>query len=291
MLEGIIVKGYSGFYYVQSGSCQWECSLRGKYRIKDQKFLVGDRVIIKPLSETKAVIEKVLQRTSELYRPPVANVEQVMIVMSLDDPAPDLTLLDRLLVLVECHGLQMVICFNKADLVGEQVKENYRHLYESIGYPILLTSAKKNLGISAVEKKLRNKISVLAGPSGVGKSSLLNAIQPGLALKTGKVSDKSRRGRHTTRHVQLLSLDIGGFVADTPGFSRLDLPDMKREELVRYFPELAEHGVNCRFASCLHQTEPGCAVRSAYEKGLIDAGRYERYSHFLAEVLRNERRY
>lgn len=291
MLEGIIVKGYSGFYYVQVGSCQWECSLRGKYRIKEQDFLVGDRVQISPLNETKAVIEKVLERTNQLTRPPVANVKQMIIVMALDEPTPDLMLLDRLLVLGELNDLSLVICFNKTDLVGDEIKEKYRDLYVRIGYSVILTNENNNTGISVLADQLKDRISVMAGPSGVGKSSLLNAVQPGLALKIGKVSDKSKRGRHTTRHVELLALKNGGFVADTPGFSLLDLPAMKREDLRYYFPEMAELGDRCRFSTCLHQTEPGCAVRLGLEAGLVNSGRYEHYIYFLAEVMENERRY
>ncbi|NLC77418.1 MAG: ribosome small subunit-dependent GTPase A [Clostridia bacterium] len=291
MLEGIIVKGYSGFYYVQSGSFLWECSLRGKYRIKEQSFLVGDRVLIKPVNESKAVIEKVLPRTNELIRPPVANVEQVVIVVSLADPDPDLMLLDRLLILAEHQELKVLICFNKADLVETAFQEQHYRLYEGIGYRVLLTSVKNMTGISLLKEALRGKISVMAGPSGVGKSSLLNAVQPGLSLKTGTVSQKTRRGRHTTRHVELLSLEGGGFVADTPGFSRLVLPEMKREDLSYYFPELAELKAQCRFSSCLHQTEPGCAVLAAKENNLINTGRYEHYCYLLNEVIQNERRY
>jgi ribosome biogenesis GTPase len=291
MLEGIIVKGYSGFYYVQSGSFLWECSLRGKYRIKDQDFLVGDRVLVKPLNDSKAVIEKVLTRTNQLIRPPVANVEQVVIVVSLANPDPDLMLLDRILVLAEHQELKVVICFNKADLVDEEYQDKHRSLYESIGYDTLLTSVKTMTGISRLLDYLKGKISVMAGPSGVGKSSILNAIQPGLALKTGRVSQKTKRGRHTTRHVELMGLEAGGFVADTPGFSRLDLPEIKKEDLSYFFPEMAELKTGCRFTSCLHQTEPGCAVLAAKDKGSVDMGRYENYSYLLNELIRNERRY
>lgn len=291
MIEGIIIKGYSGFYYVQTDSEVWECTLRGKYRIKNQDFLVGDRVIIRPVNDGKAVIEKVLTRTNQLVRPPVANVEQVIIVMSLGNPPPDLMLLDRLLVMGEFHGLELVIAFNKADLVSQDFMEQHCSIYKNIGYTVILSSAKTLMGINELRECLKDKISVLAGPSGVGKSSLLNAVQPGLSLKTGEVSHKSRRGRHTTRHVELLGLAGGGFVADTPGFSRLDLPEMLREDLAYYFPEIAELQVNCRFASCLHHTEPDCAVRSAVDAGSVDTGRYNNYLYLLEEVISNERRY
>lgn len=291
MIEGIIIKGYSGFYYVQTDSDVWECTLRGKYRIKHQDFLVGDRVLVSPVNAKKAVIEKVLTRTNQLVRPPVANVEQVIVVMSLDNPPPDLMLLDRLLVMGEFYGLELVIAFNKADLVTQDFMDHYSSIYKDVGYPVILSSAKTLMGINTLRECLRNKISVLAGPSGVGKSSLLNAVQPGLSLKTGDISHKSKRGRHTTRHVELLSLAGGGFVADTPGFSRLDLPEMLREDLAYYFPEIAALQANCRFSSCLHHTEPDCAVRSALDDGLINAGRYNNYLYLLEEVISNERRY
>ena len=230
MVEGIIVRGYSGFYYVQNGEREWECSLRGRYRIKPQDFLVGDRVVIQPLAEGKGVIERVLPRKSRLKRPPIANVEQVIVVMALAKPEPDLVLLDRLLVLAGVEGIKPVICLNKEDLVSRETVESYSAIYRNI-YPVLITSVKKGTGIQALKETLRGTISVLAGPSGVGKSSLLNKIQPGLSLKTGAVSGKSQRGRHTTRHVQLLQVEGLGYVADTPGFSRLNLPPMLREDL------------------------------------------------------------
>lgn len=291
MLEGIIIKGYSGFYYVQTADILWECSLRGKYRVKEQNFLVGDRVLITPISDGKAVIEKVVKRENQLIRPPIANVEQVIIVMSFVSPSPDLNLLDRLLVLSEHQGLKSILCFNKLDLVAEENIIKYMKIYQDLGYPTLGVSAKTGYGIDSMREILKNNISVLAGPSGAGKSSLLKAIQPEFSLKTSAVSEKTQRGRHTTRHVELLKLKDGGFVADTPGFSRLVLPQMAREDLAYYFPEIARLGVLCRFTSCLHQGEPDCAVDEAYREGLISEGRYQNYHYFLNEVIQNERRY
>ncbi len=235
MLEGTIIKGYSGFYYVHTQDLLWECSLRGKYRIKEQNFLVGDRVLITPIAGNKAVIEQVLERKNQLSRPTIANVEQVIIVMSFASPKPDLNLLDRLLILGEHQGLVNIICFNKLDLIAVGTASELIKMYQDIGYSTLGISAKTRQGIDRLEKMFRNKISVLAGPSGVGKSSLLQAIQPELALKTGSVSEKNQRGRHTTRHVELLKLNNGGYVADTPGFSRMDLPEMDREDLAFIF--------------------------------------------------------
>lgn len=291
MLEGIIIKGYSGFYYVQAEDKLWECSLRGKYRVKEQDFLVGDKVLITPVTASKGVIEKVIKRENQLVRPPIANVEQVVIVMALMEPAPDLNLLDRLLILSEYQNLNSIICFNKADLVVKEENVKILSIYKNIGYRVFEISATTKQGIVGVEALLKDKISVLAGPSGAGKSSLLNAIQPEFTLKTGSVSEKTQRGKHTTRHVELLKLKNGGYVADTPGFSRMSLPEMPKEELAHYFLEIAKHGVDCRFTSCIHQGEPGCAVDDAYHKGLISEERLRNYYYFLGEVKEQERRY
>lgn len=292
LLEGIIVRGYSGFYYVQVGEKVYECSLRGRYRLTKQDFFTGDRVKIKPVEgKEKGVIEEVLPRQTVLFRPPIANVTQVVIVMALAQPEPDLVLLDRLLVLAEQARIRPVLCFNKMDLAKPQVSQELFNLYQNIGYRVLLTSAKQEIGIEELRDELKGEVTVLAGPSGVGKSSLLNAVQPGLKLKTGEVGKKTQRGRHTTRHVSLIPFKDSGFVADTPGFSRLQLPEMKREELSYYFPEFEPYIHNCKFNSCLHHKEPQCGVKEALAKGEINSRRYEHYLDFLAEVIAKERSY
>ncbi|HEX3015036.1 MAG TPA: ribosome small subunit-dependent GTPase A, partial [Desulfobacteria bacterium] len=239
MLEGIITKGYSGFYYVFTDGQVKECSLRGRFRHKDVDFLPGDKVLISLLKNGKGVVEEVLPRRNSLLRPTIANVDQVIIVLAIDNPAPDLNLLDRLLIQVEAAGVSPLICFNKIDLLSSKT-ENLAVIYRKVGYYTLEVSAHTNKGILDLRKALKDKVSVFAGPSGVGKSSLLNTVQPGVSLKTGDVSQKLRRGRHTTRHVELLHLDGGGLVADTPGFSALSLPVMKRNELAGFFPEMDE---------------------------------------------------
>lgn len=288
--EGILLKGVGGFYFVKSNGEVYQCRLRGRFRKEEKEILPGDRVKLQEVAPGQGVIEDVLPRKTKLERPSVANVDQVVIVMSLEEPPPDLELLDRLLVLSLASGTDPIICWNKADLA----RKDFMHLpslYESLGYRVLVTSAKTGEGIEALRKALEGHISTFAGPSGVGKSSLLNAIQPGLNLKTGEVSKKLGRGRHTTRQVELLLLDGGGMVADTPGFSRLYLPEMKREELAGYFLEMEPLRAKCRFHSCLHRAEPGCKVREAVEEGLIPRHRYEHYLKFLAEVIEAERSY
>ncbi|WP_227766920.1 ribosome small subunit-dependent GTPase A [Zhaonella formicivorans] len=290
LLEGIILRGYSGFYYVWAEDVTYECSLRGRYRLKMQDFLPGDRVkILLVEGQNKGVIEEVLPRQTELVRPPVANVTQVVIVMALQSPDPDLVLLDRLLILAQEAGIRPVISFNKLDLAPEEVVADLNNLYTGLGYKVILTSAKKGIGIIELKQELQGEVTVFAGPSGAGKSSLLNAVQPGLQLKTGEVGEKSRRGKHTTRHVALMPMENGGFVADAPGFSRLYLPELKREELAFYFPDFACFRNMCKFNTCLHHSEPQCAVRAALDKGLIDPRRYEHYIAFLQEVIAKER--
>ncbi|NPV91395.1 MAG: ribosome small subunit-dependent GTPase A [Firmicutes bacterium] len=291
MLEGVLIRGYGGFYYIQAGDRVWECSLRGKFRHIGQSILAGDRVLIRPLSEKRAVVESVQPRRSELIRPPIANVDQAIIVISLIAPSPDRRLLDRLLVMAEYSGIEPVICFNKADLVPEEESRRLSGIYRRADYRTMITSAVSGTGIEEVREALKDRISVFAGPSGVGKSSLLNALQPGLSLKTGAVSQKIGRGRHTTRHVELLPLDFGGWVADTPGFSVIDLPRLKREEVADYFRELSPFYGRCQFNSCLHRGEPGCLVGLGLQNGEIDRERYENYRLFLEETVTRERQY
>jgi ribosome biogenesis GTPase / thiamine phosphate phosphatase len=270
---------------------EYRCRARGRLKNDGISLFVGDRAVISPLTENEGVLEEVLPRTALMARPPVANVDQVVIVCAPQDPPLSLQLLDRLLVLAESARLRALICMNKEDLPHDEEEEFLRSLYESAGYTLLITSAKFGHGIEAVKKELCGRISVLAGPSGVGKSSLLNSIQPGLKLRVGEISEKLKRGRHTTRHVELLTLDCGGLVADTPGFSQLDLTDVTSEDLPFCFPEFQQFAISCRFNGCRHRNEPGCAVKDAVACGSIALSRYENYLVFLDEVTAQERSY
>ncbi|MGB9859551.1 MAG: ribosome small subunit-dependent GTPase A [Moorellaceae bacterium] len=288
--EGVLIKCVGGFYYVASEGIVYECRLRGRFRRQEEEIVPGDRVGFQELAPGQGVIEALLPRKNRLERPTVANVDQVIIVFALSEPPPDLELLDRLLVLSLANGTEAVICWNKADIAREEFWD-LPGVYERLGYRVLVTSARTGQGVELLRAILRDRISTFAGPSGVGKSSLLNAVEPGLNLKTGEVSSKKGRGRHTTRQVELLCLKEGGMVADTPGFSRLYLPEIRREELATYFLEMAPYEGHCRFHSCLHRAEPGCAVRLAVEEGKIPQHRYEHYLKFLAEVIEAERSY
>jgi ribosome biogenesis GTPase len=302
---GIIIKGYSGFYYVLEESMNqaeqspaekkiWECSLRGKLRLKEQAFFPGDRVVCTKVNKQKgqAVLEEVLPRRTELSRPSVANVEQVVIITALAEPEPDLQLLDRIIIMAVHQGVSPLLCFNKADLVSAQQVEELIKKYAPTGYPLVVSSAIKNWGIEELKTFLQHKVSVLAGPSGVGKTSLLNSLEKRFSLPIGEISKKAGRGRHTTRHVELLPLSCGGLLADTPGFSRLHLSrEMRKEDLSRYYPDFWSYQVSCKFKTCLHREEPSCSVRRAVEQGLLDVGRYERYLKILAEIIVAERSY
>jgi ribosome biogenesis GTPase len=288
MPEGLAIKVYGGFCFVWFEGKAGKCTLRGKLRTKG-RVLAGDEVVFKDLAGGRGVVEDVKPRRSELVRPPVANADQALVVTSFQDPSPALNLLDRILVHCEAAGIRAVICVNKLDLADSGAEgEAWIQTYRGAGYPTLLTSAVTGEGVLAVREVLTGRITVLAGPSGSGKSSLINAVQPGLNLPTGEISAKLQRGRHVTRHVELLVLDGGGWVADAPGFSVLRLEGIDRMELAGLFPEFAEHAGGCRFTDCIHYREPDCAVRRAVAGGSVARFRYAHYLGFLREILVRE---
>lgn len=292
MLQAMIVRAIGGFYDVRTADGSvFHCRARGRFKNDGIIPAVGDRVSFTQLSDTEGILEGVEARDSFILRPPVANLDQVVIICATQDPPLSLQLLDRLLVLVENHRLRAVICLNKDDLPRADDVHFLQSLYEGVGYTLLVTSAKELRGIDKLQQELCGRISVLAGLSGVGKSTLLNRIQPGLALRTGEVSEKMRTGKHTTRHVELLTLDCGGMVADTPGFSQLDLTNVKSDELRLCFPEFAGPATHCRFTTCKHVNEPGCAVKDAVATGTVASSRYNNYLTFLEEVTKQERSY
>lgn len=287
MLEGKIVKGIGGFYYVKSDGDVYECRARGIFRKQDIVPMVGDDVKIRLTKEDKTTgyVEEILERRNELFRPPVSNVDQAVMVFALKSPDPNLWLLDKFLILAEEQEIEITICFNKIDLVSGEEKMEYNRVYEKAGYKVLNTSTETGEGVESLREVLAGKTTVFAGPSGVGKSTLLNAVQPDLKLQTGAVSEKTSRGKHTTRHVELMSLELGGYVLDTPGFSSLELDFLTEENLEVYFPEIYRQSEGCRFRGCRHNKEPGCAVKSAVEQGEISEKRYENYLFFLQEIM------
>ena len=294
MLNGKIIKGIGGFYYVDTNEGLYECRARGIFRKNKITPLVGDRVSISVVDEEnkKGVVEEIEKRDTELVRPPIANVDKALIVFAIKNPAPNLSLLDRFIVLAEKENLEIVIVFTKVDLDADgELLEELKSIYEVSGYKVIPVSNKLKLNIDKIKEELKENTVVFAGPSGVGKSSLLNEVDKNFELKTGEVSDKIKRGKHTTRHAELLKLECGGMVADTPGFSSLTLDDIDESELKEYFIEFDKYD-DCRFGSrCIHENEPSCAVKEAVENGEISKKRYESYIQLLNEIRSGKRRY
>lgn len=290
MITGVITKGIGGFYYVAAGEMIYECRARGKFRLQNISPLVGDVVDIEVDEASKqGYLQHIHPRENEMIRPAIANVDQVMMVFAAKSPDINMTLLHKFLIYAEHIGIHIIVCINKIDLDETQDYKNVVQMIQSIPYKVLVTSTKKMLGIEELKAALKDKTTVFAGPSGAGKSSLLNLVQTGLTLKTGDLSKKIDRGTHTTRHAELIQLEMGGRVADTPGFTSLELKDIELEKLQLLFPEFADHA-DCRFAHCLHYKEPQCGVKEAVEQGSISNLRYEYYVS-LVEELKDMRRY
>lgn len=287
--EGIIIKGIGGFYYVKIDNEIYECRARGLFRKKKITPLVGDRVKI-DISENKTgYVQEILKRKTELFRPPVANVEKVIIVFAAQNPNPNLWLIDRFILLAESQNLDVVICITKIDLAEENDLNKMIEVYEKTGYRVYKINNKTGYGIESLKSELKDNISVFAGPSGVGKSTLLNNIQPELELQTGEVSDKTKRGKHTTRHVELLNLDFGGHVLDTPGFSSMDIYYLEDNQVKDLFIEMRENSDFCKYRGCMHLNEPSCEIKRMVEVGEISDSRYQNYISFVEEIQKKRR--
>lgn len=293
MQQGLIIKALAGFYYVQDGPVVRMCRARGILKKKGMAPLVGDRVKMTPIGNKEGIIDEILPRRVALPRPPIANVDEVILVFSVKEPDLNLWLLDRMIVQAERAHLPAAILFSKMDLLeNREDLERLAHVYRQMGYTVLLVSSRTGEGVASLRQHIQGKISVLAGQSGVGKSSILNALAPHLQLKAAEISQKLGRGRHTTRHVELLCLAEQTFVADTPGFSQLDFGEMEVEELAPCFRDFHILQASCQYRGCLHEREEGCAVRKAAERGEIAPWRYEHYLDFMQELKENkERRY
>lgn len=289
LIRGIVVKTYNSFYYVQTNSSQITCTLRGRMKQERFSLLVGDIVQYTLNGPDKGVIEQILPRRTKLERPMVANVDQVIVTFAAATPDLHVGLVDRFLVLAALSGLKAYLCINKIELLPADRLQDIINLYRAIGYPVLALSAKEGTGVAELKQILYGKISAFAGPSGVGKSTLLNAIEPGFQLTTGELSEKIGRGKHTTRFAQLLPLAGGeGFVVDTPGFSFTEFSGIKEAQLADCFPEMELYSAHCRFSSCLHVKEPQCAVKEAVTDGHIAQSRYASYLEIIGE-LREQR--
>ena len=282
-MEGIIIKGIGGFYYIKTDEGIIECKARGKFRYISLKPMVGDRVTIK-VENGKGVIEDIHERSSELIRPTVANVTQAFVVFAIKNPDINLDLLNRFLTLCEYNDIHAVVCLNKEDLCTEEEKENLKELINDIGYEVLFINAKEGKGFDALKERLEHNITVLCGPSGAGKSTLLNSFIDREHMETGSVSEKIGRGKHTTRHSELIDVD-NGYLVDTPGFTTLDVTFIDRDSLKYCFPEFNDYNNLCKFNGCNHYKEPKCAVKEAVEEGKINKLRYEFYIKTLEEII------
>lgn len=292
-MVGKIMKGIAGFYYVHvEGQGVYECKAKGIFRKEGVKPLVGDDVELDILDEPRKLgnIRRILPRKSALIRPAVANVDQALVLFAIVKPNPNFNLLDRFLINMERQKLPTVICFNKEDIASEEEKEALRKSYETCGYQVLFISALENRGVEQVKAVLAGKTTTLAGPSGAGKSSLINRLSPHIHMETGEISQKIERGRHTTRHSEIIALGQETYIMDTPGFTSLAIPDMTKEELGGYYPEFREYEPFCKFRGCAHLSEPSCAVKEAVEAGKISRVRYENYK-ILYRELKEMKRY
>ena len=292
MMQGKIVKGIAGFYYVHvAGSGVYECKAKGVFRKENIKPLVGDDVEIEVLDEKdmEGSITKILPRKNDLIRPAVANIDQALVVFAVTQPDPHFNLLDRFLVMMERKEIPTVLCFNKTDIAEEPLITELEQIYRGCGYPVLFTSAREEENIGKLKDLLKGKTTAIAGPSGVGKSSLINLLQSEVKMETGSISRKIARGKHTTRHSELLVLGEDSYIMDTPGFSSLYVNDFEKEELKYCFPEFAPYEGRCRFNGCDHIHEPGCAVKAAVEDGKIHRVRYEDYTEMYRELKERKR--
>ena len=291
-MQGKIVKGIAGFYYVHTGLGLVECKAKGIFRKDKIKPLVGDNVEIELVDEAEKEgnIVRIMPRSNALIRPASANIDQALVIFAIIRPSPNYNLLDRFLIIMEKQGLPSVICFNKKDIAGEKELEELKDAYGKCGYRVLFVSGTAKEGMEELRKCLRGKTTVVAGPSGVGKSTIINTLCPEANMETGEISQKIGRGKHTTRHAQLFALSEDTFIMDTPGFTALSLAEMDKEELKECYPEFADYEKECRFGGCSHISEPECGVKSALARGAVSRVRYENYTA-LYEELKSRRRY
>lgn len=298
-MKGIIIKGIGGFYYVKTEEALYECTGRGIFKRMGIKLQVGDRVTIseKELSKEardrgilhEGVIEEVMERKNSFIRPPIVNVDTFAVTFAAKDPEPNFTLIDKFLVMAEMNHVEAVIVMNKCDLCDEETLRNYEEVYSGL-YPVIRVSGKENIGLEELERSILGKTVAFAGPSGVGKSTLINELIPDAEMETGEVSKKTSRGRHTTRHVEIFEAKGGGLVYDTPGFTSFDILEAEEDELQDYYPDLAKFKGKCFYDNCRHLKEPDCAVKAAVKAGMISRIRYRSYKTNMEEI-KEKRKY
>lgn len=291
-MQGRIVKGIAGFYYIQTQENLYECKAKGIFRKDKTKPLVGDLVEMEILDEEHKIgnIQKIMKRKNSLIRPAVANVDQALVIFAATKPEPNLNLLDRFLMTMEQQAIPCMICFNKCDLADEEKIENLKSIYQPAGYELFFISAKEKMGVDQVKEALLGKVTTVAGPSGVGKSSFINCLQEQVCMETGNISEKIERGKHTTRHAQLIEIAHDSYIVDTPGFSSLSVDYMEAEDVKELYPEFLEYEPQCKFKGCAHIHEPSCGVKDAVAEFKISEIRYNNYKQ-IYEECKNKRRY
>ncbi|MFA7660298.1 MAG: ribosome small subunit-dependent GTPase A [Anaerovoracaceae bacterium] len=282
-MEGTIVKGIGGFYYVDTADGLYQCRARGIFRKNGMTPYVGDRVEIEPQDDEEAVINRIFPRRNQFIRPPVANVDCLIITAALKKPEVNLYIVDKFLVMAEYQHTDIGICLNKIDLAEPEQIDEFRKIYESI-YPVICVSGKTGEGLEELQKFLGGRKCAFAGPSGVGKSTLLNHLEATVMVETGEISEKSQRGKHTTRHVELFQLADGSMIFDTPGFTSFEVLEAEEQELAFLYPEMVPFIGGCKYHNCRHISEPGCEVRSAALEGTIPMSRYDSYSKQIKEI-------
>ena len=291
-MQGKIIRGIGGFYYINAGNSIYECKAKGSFRKDGIRPLVGDDCIIDILDEKNrlANITSILPRHSEIIRPAVANVDQAMIICAISRPEPNFNLLDRFIIQISQKDLPCIIVINKMDLADDDQRREIEEAYVACGCRVVFTSVSNREGVEEIRKLIKGKTTTVAGPSGVGKSSMINLLQSAVKMQTGVLSDKIDRGKHTTRHSELIPIDEDTYILDTPGFSSLNLFDVSTDTLKDYYYEFEGYAAECRFLDCKHISEPDCGVKKAVESGEVSRLRYENYLTLYREC-KEKRKY